>query len=87
VHLDFNLDDKTLADVRVRRALALALDRRALVTASAGDVYDVDEGFLPRHHPLRVELPRVPFDPAAARKLLDDAGWRELCVSKDCDRR
>jgi ABC-type transport system substrate-binding protein len=76
VHLDFRLDDPTLGDGRVRRAIALALDRPALVEAVAGAAYDVDEGFLPRHHPLRIELPRLPFDPDEARRLLDEAGWR-----------
>jgi peptide/nickel transport system substrate-binding protein len=76
VHLDFRLDDAILSDARVRRALALSLDRPALVEAVAGDAYDVDEGFLPRHHPLRIALPRLPFDPAAAQALLDEAGWR-----------
>jgi peptide/nickel transport system substrate-binding protein len=76
VHLDFNLDDAVLKDARVRRAIALALDRKGLVHAVAGAAYDVDEGFLPRHHPLRVDVPAIPFDPAAARKLLNDAGYR-----------
>jgi peptide/nickel transport system substrate-binding protein len=75
VHLDFNLDDAVLKDARVRRAIAMALDRKGLVEAVAGDAYDVDEGFFPRHHPLRVDVPRIPFDPAAAKKLLDDAGF------------
>jgi peptide/nickel transport system substrate-binding protein len=76
VHLDFNLDDPVLRDVRVRRAIAHALDRRTLVQNVAGDAFDVDEGFFPRHHPLRTPLPRIPFDPARARALLDEAGLR-----------
>jgi peptide/nickel transport system substrate-binding protein len=76
VHLDFNLDSPVLADVRVRRAIAMAIDREAIVHAVAGDAYDVDEGFLPRHHTARLTLPRVVVDAAAAEKLLDEAGFR-----------
>ncbi len=76
VHLDFNLDDPILADVRVRRAIASALDRVTLVSAVAGDAYDIDEGFLPRQHPARVELPRIPFDRARAEALLDEVGLK-----------
>lgn len=76
VHLDFNLDDPVLGDVRVRRAIAMAIDREAIISAVAGNAYDVDEGFLPRHHPARVSLPRLPFDPIAAETILDEAGYR-----------
>lgn len=76
VHLDFNLDDPVLKDLRVRKAIALALDRKSLVRAVVGDAYDIDEGFFPRRHPLRVGVPAIPFDPAGAKKLLDDAGFR-----------
>ena len=62
VHLDFNLDDPWLADLRVRRALALAVDRKALVQAVAGDAYDVDDSFFPRHHWARVATPPILFD-------------------------
>jgi peptide/nickel transport system substrate-binding protein len=74
VHLDFNLDDPILADRRVRQAIAHAIDRIGIVTAIAGDAYDVDEGFLPRHHPHRLALPRIPVDGARAEALLDEAG-------------
>ena len=76
VHLDFNLDDPALSEVRVRRAIAMAIDREAIIGAVAGNAYDVDEGFLPRHHPARVSLPRLPFDPSTAEALLDEAGYR-----------
>jgi len=75
-HLDFNLDDVALKDARVRRAFAHAVDRVAIVSAIAGDAYDVDEGFLPRHHPARMALPRVVVDHARAEALLDEAGYK-----------
>lgn len=76
VHLDFNLDDPLLGDLRVRQAVAHALDRVGLITAVAGDAYDVDEGFLPRHHPARLALPRIPVDRHRAEALLDEAGLK-----------
>jgi peptide/nickel transport system substrate-binding protein len=76
VHLDFNLDDPILADRRVRQAIAHAVDRVGIITAIAGDAYDIDEGFLPRHHPARLPLPRIPVDRARAEALLDQAGLK-----------
>jgi peptide/nickel transport system substrate-binding protein len=76
VHLDFNLDDPVLKDLRVREAIALALDRKALVQAVAGEAYDVDEGFLPRHHPAWTKTPLRAADTARSEKLLDEAGFR-----------
>ncbi len=76
VHLDFNLDDPVLKDVRVREAIALALDRKALVHAVAGEAYDVDEGFLPRHHPAWTKTPLRAPDTARSERLLDEAGFR-----------
>ncbi len=75
VHLDFRLDDPWLADVRVRRALALALDRNALVQAIGGDAYDVDDTFFPRSHWARASVPTIPFDPKESARLLDAAGF------------
>ncbi len=67
-----------LGDARVRRALTLAIDRRALV-----DVLLKGEGEVPSS-PLLAPLPEHdatlapwPVDRAAARRLLDEAGWRE----------
>jgi peptide/nickel transport system substrate-binding protein len=76
VHLDFNLDDPILGDRRVRQAIAHAVDRVAIVGAIAGDAYDVDEGFLPRHHPARLALPRIAVDRTRAEALLDEVGLR-----------
>jgi peptide/nickel transport system substrate-binding protein len=73
----FNASDRRLADVRVRRALALALDRRDIVRRAT-------HGFEDGDHPMRAlfgwafdpSMEPLPFDPDAARRLLDAAGWR-----------
>ncbi len=77
-HLDFNLANSIFQDVRVRRAIQMAIDKCAIIeqvlhipdcSRLAGQVepppslvYD------PNIHP-------APYDPTAARKLLVQAGW------------
>ena len=69
-------DDPLFADVRVRRALALAIDRNALIEV----VYD---GYaLPSAGPVLSSmwafnrgLEPMPFNPEEARRLLAEAGW------------
>lgn len=74
-YLGLNLEDPALADPRVRRALALALDRERLVATLWRGLGEVTETMLPPGHWARHDtLPRVPHDPALARRLLDEAG-------------
>ncbi len=75
IHLDFNLDDAWLKDLRLRRALAVAVDRPALAAAIEPGV-DVGDTFFPRHHWARAAVPPIAFDPREAERLLDEAGWR-----------
>ncbi|MGQ9370992.1 peptide ABC transporter substrate-binding protein [Azospirillum sp. ST 5-10] len=78
-HLELNLDNPVLADVRVRRALLHAIDRAAI----SQQLFD---GRQPVAHntvnPLdRVHVPGYPtyaYDPKAAARLLDEAGWSRL---------
>jgi peptide/nickel transport system substrate-binding protein len=75
-YLGLNLEDPALADARVRRALALALDREQLVATLWRGLGRVTETMLPPGHWARDdELPELPHDPAAARRLLDQAGF------------
>jgi peptide/nickel transport system substrate-binding protein len=66
------------ADKRVRRALALLLDVKTIVTQimhgqakRIASLIWIDD---PEHDP---SIKPVPFDPAAAAKLLDAAGWTD----------
>jgi peptide/nickel transport system substrate-binding protein len=76
--LIFNTQDPITRDVRVRRALALAIDVPSVVAKSFhGAVSSRNAGrglFGWAHDPLA--YPDLPYDPAGARRLLDGAGWR-----------
>ena len=75
-YLGLNLADPRLGDVRVRRALALAIDRPRLVATLWRGLGVPTETLLPPGHWARnEELPALPHDPAAARRLLDEAGF------------
>jgi peptide/nickel transport system substrate-binding protein len=75
-HLDFNLTNPILADVRVRRALRLALNRREIVDKTQSGLYRLDESPVTPASPYHENLPRVPFDLVRANALLDAAGWQ-----------
>ncbi|HEU4698813.1 MAG TPA: ABC transporter substrate-binding protein [Gemmatimonadales bacterium] len=67
-----------LADVAVRRALVLALDRQAMARAAFGSYAEVPVGpssqvLWTRHLAGRAKGP----DPALARRLLAERGWRD----------
>jgi peptide/nickel transport system substrate-binding protein len=75
-HVDLNLDNPILADLRVRRALLLALDRQTMVARLFEGLQPVADGFINPLDPMAApDLPHYGYDPAAARALLDEAGW------------
>jgi peptide/nickel transport system substrate-binding protein len=67
-----------LRDRRVRRALTLAIDRRELVGALLGDNGRLaNSGVPPFHWAFDSTVVDTPYDPVEARRLLDEAGWRD----------
>ncbi len=75
-HIDVNLTHGALRDPAVRRALRLATDRATIVAKIRHGVGIVQETPFSPGHPFHVDLPRVPFDVAAANRELDRAGWK-----------
>jgi len=75
-YLGFNLRDRALSDPRVRRAIALAIDRERIVRTIWKGRADLVSSILPPGSwASDPDLPPAPFDPARARRLLDDAGF------------
>jgi peptide/nickel transport system substrate-binding protein len=77
-YIGINLRDPILKDVRVRQALAYAIDRQAIVDYLRRGLGSVSTGILP---PLSWAYAPDAFvfthDPAKARALLDEAGYRD----------
>jgi peptide/nickel transport system substrate-binding protein len=77
-YLGFNLRDPVLSDARVRRAIAMAIDRGAIVrTLWKGHADLADSILAPGFWAHEKGIPPLPYDPAAARRLLDSAGDRD----------
>ena len=76
-HLDFNFrGPPALRDVAVRRAIAQAIDRRALVRAAGGYPEPIRSVVVPLLAGLYdADLPDQAYDPAEANRMLDAAGY------------
>jgi peptide/nickel transport system substrate-binding protein len=74
-HLDFNNSRPVLQDPILRRALRMSIDRRYLNEKIRFGVYDLSETVVPPVSRFHENIPLVPFDIAAAGKLLDSDGW------------
>jgi peptide/nickel transport system substrate-binding protein len=78
-HIDLNLDDKLLADRRVRQALLWGLDRAALVQQLFAGRQQVADSFVnPLDWVHTKDVAQYRHDPAKAKALLDEAGWSAM---------
>jgi peptide/nickel transport system substrate-binding protein len=75
--LAINTAHRPLDDVRVRRALAMSIDRQAISNKITLGVYPVTDSLQPRFSWAYDPAVHEPgYDPAGADALLDAAGWR-----------
>jgi peptide/nickel transport system substrate-binding protein len=76
-YMAFNLRDPILKDVRVRQAMAYAIDRQPLVRYLWRDSVRLAASVLPPESwAYDADVRQYPYDPALARQLLDSAGYR-----------
>jgi peptide/nickel transport system substrate-binding protein len=76
-YMFFNFRNPALRDVRVRRAFAYAIDRRAMANSMLRRTARVANGVLtPENWAYSGAVAEYHYDPARARELLDDAGYR-----------
>ncbi|HEV8623871.1 MAG TPA: ABC transporter family substrate-binding protein [Acidimicrobiia bacterium] len=80
-HMTINGKSQTLSDVNVRKALAQSIDRDAIAKTLLGPlgVKTTPLGnhiYMTNQKGYQDNSSEVPFDTAAAAKLLDDAGWK-----------
>jgi peptide/nickel transport system substrate-binding protein len=75
-YLAMNLRDPILRDVRVRQAIAYAIDRTPILHYLWRDTARPANSILPpQHWAYDDQIPRYDYDPARARALLDAAGY------------
>ena len=76
--MPLNLRRAAMKDVRVRRAIDLAIDRETVVKAALGGVGKAAYSPIPpASWAYDVAMNTRRHDPAAAAKLLDEAGWKK----------
>ncbi len=75
-HICWNTTKPQLADPRIRRALATAIDRQTLIDVVYAGVGKMGVGpVLSEFWAFNGELEPLPYDPQAAREVLEQAGW------------
>jgi peptide/nickel transport system substrate-binding protein len=75
-YLAFNFRDARLRDPRLRRAMAFAIDRDAIVHSMLRDTGRTATGMLPPENwAYEAEVPRYRYNPAESRRLLHAAGY------------
>jgi peptide/nickel transport system substrate-binding protein len=75
-YLAFNLRDPVLKDVRVRQAIAYALDRRPMIEYLWRGQVQPAHSILPRQSwAYNDDVPQYDYNPGKARQLLDAAGY------------
>jgi peptide/nickel transport system substrate-binding protein len=76
-YVAWNNERPIFQDARVRRALALAIDRPQIIEALLQGFGEPASTFIPNWSPLNPELEPLPHDPERAKQLLAEAGWTD----------
>ncbi len=75
-HLDLNLDNPILKDIRVRQALILGIDRDAISQQLFSGRQPVAHSSVnPLDWVYAADIRKYPYDPKKAGQLLNEAGW------------
>jgi peptide/nickel transport system substrate-binding protein len=86
-YLGYNLTRPLFKDVRVRRAISHAIDKQEIVDAVLlGLGSPAAAPYKPGTYWINESIKGPEFDPAKARALLDEAGWRDTDGDKVLDR-
>ncbi len=77
-YIGWNLENPLFSDFRVRRALGRAIDKQEIIDVTLLGYGRVATGpFLPGSWAYNPAVGATPFDPAEARRLFAEAGWRD----------
>jgi len=77
-------NNKSLADLNVRRALALAIDKNSLVKDVFSDFYKVIDGPLTRSSfAYNDQVTKYDYNVDSANAKLDEAGWSKIVISAE----
>ena len=76
-YISFNTQDSVLRDLRVRQAIAYAMNRPLIISSLWRNRAQLAESLLPpQHWAWTGDVQQYPYDPAKANALLDAGGWK-----------
>src|SRR5262249_35267178 len=74
--LYFNFDNKVMQDIRVRKAIAMAIDKKGIAHEILKDMARPEDGLLsPGTFAYDPNFKGLPYDPEQSKKLLAEAGY------------
>jgi peptide/nickel transport system substrate-binding protein len=77
IYLGYNLNDSRFADRRVRQALTHAINKQEIIEGVLMGLGEEATGpYKPGTWYYNPNVPKFPYDPAKAKALLGEAGWR-----------
>jgi peptide/nickel transport system substrate-binding protein len=77
-YIGFNMEDEILGDKRVRLAIARAIDRRSIIKHMLkGLAVETNSLLAPVNRFFDGTIKQVEYNPAEAKRLLDEAGYKE----------